>query len=367
MGEMSTRRRAGAWALVVTLLAAATAAAADRRAEGPPTQADIFGLNREIESFIEARVRTNQPRRMRVQSLMDAMFGRDGLDIVYGDKETKTAAETFATRSGNCLSFTILFVALARHVGLEAHFQEVGEILSWDRRGDVAVSNRHMFAVVETADGLARVDFLPGVEKRYRSVRRVDERRVLAHYYSNLGAEALTADDLEGAMRMFDRALEADESLSAAWVNKGVTQRRRGEVEAAEASYLRALELAPSEISAAYNLARLYLGSGRERRAEPYLKMVRRHRRQNPFYHFRQGMEAAERGQLSLAGRSLKRAIRLLPDDVMFRIELGKVQLRAGRPRRAERSFRKALKRAESEAQVARLGDLIERARSAAA
>jgi Flp pilus assembly protein TadD len=326
-----------------------------------------MALSPEIERFIDERVPPGLPRSARVRKLMDALFGKDGLDIVYGDDETKTAAETFETASGNCLSFTLLFVALARHLDLEAYFQEVGEILSWDRRGDVAVSNRHMFAEVATSEGLIRVDFLPGIEKRYRSVQRIDEQRALAHFYSNLGAEALTENDLDLATEMFTKALETDEALAAVWVNMGVTYRRLGRLELAEACYLRALELDRNEISAISNLAGLYQTTGRERLAGPYLKQLRKHQRQNPFHQFRRGLEAADRGQLRLARRQLKRAIRLLPEDVMFRAELGKVQVRSGRIRRATRSFRKALALSSDAGQRARLEGLIRDTRAGAA
>ena len=356
-------RRTAAF-LLFAILAAASVPAAPGPADGGVPATEVMALSPDIERFIDERIRPDLPRSARVRGLMDALFGNDGLDIVYGDDETKTAVETFETRSGNCLSFTILFVAIARHVGLQAHFQEVSEILSWDRRGDVAVSNRHMFAEIETADGLVRVDFLPGVEKRYRSVRRIDEPRVLAHYYSNLGAKALTEDDLDLATRMFTRALEEDDTLAGAWVNKGVAHRRLGQPEEAEAAYLRALELDPDEISAASNLAGLYRTTGRERLAGPYLKRIRKHRRQNPFYHFRRGLEAAERGQLRAAGGRIRTAIRLLPEDVMFRAELGRILVRAGRPRRAERAFREALELSSDEGQRTRLQGLIDNIRA---
>ena len=353
--------------LLLLLLAALLPAAAAAEAEAEPAPRDIMALSPEIERFIGERVKADRPRRAVVADLMDALFGRDGLDITYGNVETKTAIETFESRSGNCLSFTVLFVALARHVGLEAHFKEVGEILSWDRRGDVAVSNRHMFAEVETADGLMRVDFLPGIEKRYRWVRRIDEERVLAHYYSNLGAEALTVDDLERAEEMFGRALAADDTLAAAWVNLGVTHRRLGRPAEAERCYLRALELDPDEISAASNLAVLYRSAGREREASPYWRQVRRHRKKNPFYHFRLGLDAERRGDLKTAARRLKRAARLLPDDAMFRAELGRVHLRSGHPRKAERSLLKALELTDDEEQRQLLELLLAEVRGGAA
>jgi Flp pilus assembly protein TadD len=354
--------------LILPLLAALVAvpARAARSVDDAPEVAAIMALTPEIERFIDERVPANLPRSARVRGLMDALFGKDGLDISYGNLETKTATETFETRSGNCLSFTILFVAMARHVGLDAHFQEVGEILSWDRRGDVAVSNRHMFAEVETAEGSSRIDFLPGVEKRYRSVRRIDEARVLAHYYSNLGAEALTVEEFERAMEMFAQAIETDGTLAAAWVNMGVAQRRLGRLADAEASYLRALELNQREISAVSNLISLYQATGHHRLAAPYMKRIRKYQRSNPFFQFRQALDAAEAGNLRAARRRLKKAIRLMPEDVMFRVELGHLQMRAGRPRGAARSLRKALKLATDEAQRERIEGLLARAVAAA-
>lgn len=352
------------WTSLLLLLLAAPPVGAVSRAVAPAVaEPDILAVSPDMERFIEARVRPNSVRSAKVLALLDALFGKDGLDIVYGDGETKTASETFESGSGNCLSFTLLFVALARHVGLQAHFQEVDEILSWDRRGDVVVSNRHMYAEVETSSGTTQVDFLPGVVKRYRSVHRVDEQRVRAHYFSNLGAEALTRNDLERAMEMFTRAVEADNTLTAAWVNMGVTHRRLGDNEAAEACYLKAMELDRNEISAASNLASLYHATGRERLAAPYLRKVKRHRRSNPFWHFRLGLDAAANGDLRAAARRLKRAVRLLPDDAMFRAELGKVQMRAGRPRRARRNLARALRLTTDEFRREILEDLLRQVR----
>ena len=41
------------------------------------------------------------------------------------DEITRTASETFRARRGNCLSFSNMFVAMARDVGLDVQFQEV--------------------------------------------------------------------------------------------------------------------------------------------------------------------------------------------------------------------------------------------------
>ncbi|MDH3743552.1 MAG: tetratricopeptide repeat protein [Acidobacteriota bacterium] len=330
---------------------------------GEPVEGlDIMALSPEIERLVEQRVHRNLPQSAVVRELMDLLFGRDGLDIAYGNSETKTAVETFESRSGNCLSFTVLFVAMARHVGVEAHFQEVMEILSWDRRGDVAVNNRHMFAEIETPSGVLQVDFLPGVEKRYRFVRRISEERVLAHYYNNLGAEALAREEFEPALEMLSKSLEADGRFAPAWVNRGVAHKSKGNYEEAERCYLEALRIDSNEMSAAANLANLYQSQGSEGKARPYMKMARRHQRRNPFYHFRLSLESAAKGSTKETILHLQRAIARLPEDAFFRLELAQAFVRVGRPKKANRQINKAIELAlpgEESENVTRLAEKI--------
>ncbi len=52
----------------------------------------------------------------------------------------------FRAREGNCLLVMNLFVAMARHVGVDANFQTVRVRPSWDRRGDLLVISQHINA-----------------------------------------------------------------------------------------------------------------------------------------------------------------------------------------------------------------------------
>jgi transglutaminase-like putative cysteine protease len=80
---------------------------------------EILRLGPEIEEFVDARVRSNDDPEGTLRALINAVFAPDGLGITYGNIRTKTPSETFVTRSGNCLFFAMLFVSMARHVGLE--------------------------------------------------------------------------------------------------------------------------------------------------------------------------------------------------------------------------------------------------------
>ena len=248
-----------------------------------------------------------------------------------------------------------MFVSMARHLGLNAYFREVDEVTSWDQRGDMVVTERHMYAEVEADNGLIQVDFLPPGKKVYRSTRRITTPRVYAHFYSNLGVERLTAGDPAGSISLFERALQHDPGFSQARVNLGVAQRRSGEPKRAEETFLLALEADPREMAAASNLAALYLGQGRRVEAEPLLSRVAGHLRRNPFYHFRRGLRAGQEEEWETALGHVREAIRRHPQEALFHVELARLQVRVGRERQARSSLERALKLAESDEERQRI------------
>lgn len=342
--------------LAFLLLLALPAAAAEKKAVPPVPDVDLLALNLEMARFLVRHVEANLDPEARVDELMNAVFAKKkGLGITYEDTGTKTAIETFKSRSGNCLSFTILFVALARHLGLNAYFREVEEVMSWNRRGDVVLRNHHMFVEVEIENGHMDVDFLPGAEKRYHRVRRVDERRVLAHYYNNLGVEKLAAGHPELALPYFEKAVAVDPSFAYGWTNWGVAWRHLGEFERAEKSHLRALEIEPGEPTAVTNLASLYLATGRREEAEPLLAQVDDYLRHNPFHQFRLGSKALHEGDAEAAIRHFKVAIRRLPEEAEFHEALARALAATGDLVKARESFERALELTEGEAQKKRL------------
>ncbi len=324
------------------------------------TERDILALNPEMARFLVERIGYKQVRYARLQALLDAIFGKKGLDITYGNTRTKTAIETFETQSGNCLSFTLLFVAMARHLGLDAYFQEVTEVMSWDQKGELMISNKHMFAEVEIDNGVTRVDFLRGEQKRYRKTRRISDRRALAHFFNNIGAEKLTDGETELAVELFEKAIAADDSFSPALVNLGVAQRRAGAFDLAEQSFLAALEVDAAEHAAASNLAGLYLSRGREADAAPLLRRVDDYLLQNPFHHFRLGLQTAEAGKPHDAIRHVKEAIRRMPRDSEFHVTLADLYLEVDDTANAVETLEKAVRLTDDESRKSELNRRLE-------
>jgi transglutaminase-like putative cysteine protease len=78
-----------------------------------------FSTTPDMEEWTEAVLRTHFGdgglRKLRI--LQATLFSAD-FDFAYDTQLTLTAAEAFATRRGNCLSFTSMFVAIARSAGI---------------------------------------------------------------------------------------------------------------------------------------------------------------------------------------------------------------------------------------------------------
>jgi len=348
-------KRGAALAAALALALTAAALAVGKGKDQAVEDVDILRLSPKMASYLVQHVRRGQDPRARVYDLVDLLLGEKGLHLSYEKTGTKSAVETFDSRRGNCLSFTILYVAMARHLGLDAYFQEVSEVLNWDRRGDVVLRNQHMFVRVEILNGFVTVDFLPGIETRYRQVRRIYEPRVLAHYYNNLAVDLLAEGDATGAIPLFEKALEKDSTFAPAWTNLGAAYRRLGDYERAEESHRKGIEAEPGELTAAANLASLYLFLGRSEEARPLLERVDEHLKKSPFHLFQLGMKSLREGGASLAVRHFKEAVRRLPGEPELHVALADAYLAAGDAGAARESLSRALELTDDEEKKAEL------------
>ena len=320
------------------------------RPAGQVPEINPLAVSPAMAAFLAERIEPNMQRETRLRKLQESIFDpEDGLGITYGTYGTFTAAETFDRAKGNCLSFTLLFVSLARHLGFITHFVEVDEVTGWSQQGDVSFNHWHMFAEVEMANGVVQVDFLPWSERQYRARRRIDEPRMRAHFYNNVGAQRLTqnAGDLDDATAYFNKALELDPTFTPAKLNLAVAQRRSGDTALAEANLLSILQVDPGSSQAATNLANLYSALGRNSEAERWIKKRDRFRKQNPFHHYRLGLLALKNDQPAEARDHFRRAIARQADEATFHQHLAEAYFRLGQRSKAGASLRRALDYAE--------------------
>lgn len=311
--------------------------------EGLVESRDILVVNDDMRTFVKDHVNLMAPEIFRLQQLIDAIMGTSSFGLVY-DEDTRTAAETFATHHGNCLSFASMFVALAREAGLKVEFQEVDIPPDWSMRKDVFVLNRHVNVTVNLgSSGTHVVDFNISDFRTTYPVRAISDRRAAAHFFNNMGVERMQNADTVAAVAYFRRAiLQGDGGFSPAWTNLGTIYRRAGHLEHAEAAYLEALETDRYDEVAMSNLVDLYEMMGDSDKAEVYRKRVEEHRMRNPYYRFWLAREAFFQRDYDTAIEHLKQATRWERNEDQFYFLLGLCHLMKGDEDEARRWMAKA-------------------------
>lgn len=282
--------------------------------------------------------------RRKVEAIVDLIFGRHegALAFTYRRQQTLTAAEAYARRQGNCLTLVNLFVALARAADIDAGFYEVEDYETFYRHGGLVVRSDHVVGGVALANGLITVDFLPGRAKRYRLLRRIGDRRAVAHYFKATATEAMLAGDLDRALELFGRALETDPRFAESWNNYALLLRRRGDDAGARAALEKARELGPELLPALENLAGLHRARGELAAAARLDERILELKTRNPFYLVELGSRKLAGGELEAAAELAERARRLRPDVPEVYLLLGRLELARGDQRRAERQFAQA-------------------------
>jgi Flp pilus assembly protein TadD len=320
----------------------------------------VLAVSAEMRAFLDAHVTRTADRATRLRQLTHAIVGKRTFGLEY-DETTRTASETFRTRRGNCLSFSSMFVAMARHVGLDVAYQEVDVPPDWSFRNDAFVLNRHVNVLVDLGGGgrpaehlgsLVRsrvregehmVDFNMDDFRTTYDRRRIPDARALAHFYNNLAVERMQTDDIASALSYFRRATGHDPLFSPAWTNLGILYLRKGHPDYAEAAYLQALKADGTDLVAMSNLASLYERLGDEERAALYRSRVIDHRERNPYYRFQLARAAFLAQDYDGAIRHLNYAIRKKANEDQFYSLLGLSYLKKG----DERAARRWLSRAE--------------------
>jgi Flp pilus assembly protein TadD len=324
------------------LLLASLIASTVFAAEPVPAPGEVLALSPVMEQFLKDRVVVNAGSpRARHELLLQSVFGAEGLAMQYDAGTTRSVTETFEAGRGNCLSFTLLYVSMARALGLEVAYQEVDEPV-WDRRGDTVLRTSHINVLLRVGGRTQVVDFEPEARYATARMRKVDESRALAHFYSNRSMELLLDGDPQAALAWIERAIELDAGFVPAWANLGVVLRQLGREAEAEQAYLRALALDPGHAQSLSNLAGLYERWQDETRKAGYVLRLREVQRDDPYAAFEQGRGQERLGNFGLAARHYRRAIRLHAGDEAFHLALFRVYLQLGERDRAVASLDRA-------------------------
>jgi len=298
--------------------------------------ADLFGLTEDMKRFAETVTAKASHSDAKAEALHQALIGASsygGHGITYSAYETITGIDAFERRQANCLSYTLLFVAMARHIGLNAEVNEVMLPPTWDMRAsNTYLLMRHVNAkifmprrnksfarVISTADV---TDIVVDLEmRRYRPHYKqhvISSDLVAAQFYSNRGMELAAAGNAREGFLYLRKALLMSQKPSYIWSNFASFYRRQKLLPQAEAIYLHGLSINPRDYTIMHNLAGLYKEIGNSEQSEHYQSRVRQYRNNNPYYMYKRAEYAMQKNDLNGALTLIKKALAKEENETRF-------------------------------------------------
>jgi Tfp pilus assembly protein PilF len=319
----------------------------------PIAAADVFRMTPAMRDYFDREVAPTQLKRGVQRGLIDALYAREQLKLRYDNEYTRTAAEAFEARAGNCLSLVVMTAAFAKHAGMPVRYQSVSVDPSYGRRGNLFFSIGHVnvslgrYLSVSSADARSSdwltIDFLPQADTGRQRFATVEEPTLVAMFMNNKAAEALGAGRLDDAYWWARAAIEQDRQLLIAYNTLGVVYRRHGDLDDAERVLRFALTLEPDNTNVLGNLAHLLADRGRTDEAQQLQLRLARLQPDPPFKYFDLGMEAMRRAEWASARDHFQREIDRDPDYHEFHFWIAQAYLRLGDAGRARKHLAAAI------------------------
>lgn len=331
---------------------------------GPvPEQALV--LSPAMRAYLDDRILPLARVLGRREAMLQALFEPGLLRLDYDSSRTRSAAEAFDARAGNCLSLVLMTAAFAQALDLNVGFQRVDSESSWSLNGDYMAYSGHVNLVLgggatRTAgsrwDMRMVIDFLPPEDLMGHRVTPIAQATVLAMYANNRAAEALTAGRLDDAAAWVRAALRRAPQLAAAWNTAGLVHHQRGDADRAERAWSQALEAEPGNTRALANLAGLLEAVGRPDDAAPLRQRLARLEPTTPFVWLKHGQDAMAQGRWAEARDAFARELARDPHYHVFHAWMAQAQARLGDLAAARRHLALAREVSETPQQQALYG-----------
>lgn len=290
----------------------------------PPSVAinpeEAFALSPEMKRFAENEMHFEVRQKGLRHGLIDALYTKGRLQLDYDAEATRTAAQAFADRKGNCMSLVLMTAAFARHLGIPVRFNSVYLDENWSRAngmffvaGHVNISlGRALHSpqgVVLGDPELLTIDFLPPQQLRTIHSRPIEESTVLAMFLNNRAAEALLEGRVDDAYWWAREAIHTDSRWLAAYNTLAVLYRRKGLYDRAESTLRLVLDREPLNTQAMSNLVLVLSDVGRRQEAQAFADQLAQIQPVPPYKYFDEGVEAMRLGDFATARQLFRKEI----------------------------------------------------------
>jgi Flp pilus assembly protein TadD len=307
-----------------------------------------YKINNQLRELASAVAQPGWSKSFQAKQLAIKLLTKDQLGIVYSHNYNLCAEEVFRERKANCISYTNLFIGMARSIGILAEYAEVTEIESYVKVGDTIVYNSHICAVVYEGPNYYLIDFSLRPYKQYHFWQALNDLEATAVFYNNMGAqEYLKTDDpdrTDKALTYYHLSRKLAPNLPQVYNNLGVLELNRNNISKAESYFHTALENRPGYFAAYSNLASIYMMRGELDKAISLYQSAIVASPENMYAYHALALLQIRKGDLESAERNLRKALSLDDHYTESRHELGRLLLRGGRLAEAFEQFAIALR-----------------------
>jgi Tfp pilus assembly protein PilF len=324
-----------------------------RKPDNLVTAEQILALSPEMKAYAnKIRYARNSTAHLH-NALIEALYERDQLRLEYDSEITRTAAQAFEARSGNCLSLVIMTAAFARELGLTVQFQRITSQDTWSRSGSLYFSSGHVNLVlgktgfeirsVFDRSEFVTIDFLPPPDAEKMPTEIITERSIVAQFMNNRAAESMVQGKLDEAYWWARSAIEHDPSFLMGYNTLATVYQRHGQVDLAEQTLRFAHRHDPLNTVVLFNLSEVTGALGKHDESARLKAELARLEPNPPFYFFNKGQEAMARGDYQAARSMFVREVQRAPYYHEFHFWLAKAAFALGNLKEADKHMSLAL------------------------
>lgn len=315
----------------------------------------LFTLSPEMRRYMQSsRFKQLIEDHGSIHGLLDALYQKGELKLEYDSRMTRTAAQTFDARAGNCLSLVIMTAAFAKELGMVVRFQNVDVDETWSRSASLYLVSSHVNLslgrkpVIDLAhtgepDQLTTVDFLPPPEAAKLHTEPLTEQDIVTLYMNNRAAEALVMDRIDDAYWWARNAVARDHAPSSAYNTLGVVYQKHGDLAQAELVFRTALQRDPNNLVVMQNLVPLLAENGKQAESAALAARVAKINPHPAYQYFNDGMRAYQQGDYAKAKELFAREVARAPYNDEFHFWLAVACLRLGQPELAREQLTLAM------------------------
>ncbi len=311
------------------------------------TAEQIFAMTPEMLAYAAKMRQASHSSKTRYDALYESLYKSGQLQLEYDAEITRTAAQAFEARSGNCMSLVIMTAAFARELGLDVKFQRITSEDTWSRSGSLYFSSGHVNLVLGKSnfDALnifdrsqaVTIDFLPPPDADKMPTEVISERRIVAMFMNNRAAETMVQGKLDDAYWWARAAIDQDPGYLLAYNTLATIYQYRGNMEMADRTLHWAHKYEPLNTVILFNMSEVANALGHKEEAAQLKAELARLEPYPPFYFFHIGQEAMAAGDYRKARSMFVREVQRAPYYHEFHFWLAKAAFELGDLKEADK------------------------------